>query len=232
MDELINNIIRGLITYSIGIFILLGVGFLIYLRKFILGLNDWRASVFGLERDIAKRMLVSASTGLILLILLFIGEFLLITVIGPQLPAYTTAAAPPINPLMTPTTTLSSSESRASEGKATPTIGQESLISECLEGILEITSPADGDDVSGTVEIFGTVNFEDFGSYKYEYSTTGAVDWVTIAAGNQLKLDENLGYWYTSALQPGIYLLQLVPLNNVGDELTPCIITVEVVTEE
>jgi len=232
MDELINNIIRGLITYSIGIFILLGMGFLIYLRKFILGLNDWRASVFGLERDIAKRKLVSASTGLILLILLFIGEFLLITVIGPQLPAYTTAAAPPINPLMTPTTTLSSSESGASEGKATPTIGQESLKSECLEGILEITSPADGDEVSGTVEIFGTVNVEDFGSYKYEYSTTGAVDWVTIAAGNQLKLDENLGYWYTSALQPGIYLLQLVPLNNVGDELTPCIITVEVVTEE
>ena len=232
MDELINNIIRGLITYSIGIFILLGVGFLIYLRKFILGLNDWRASVFGLERDIAKRKLVSASTGLILLILLFIGEFLLITVIGPQLPASSTAAVPPINSLMTPTTTLSSSESGASERKPTPTVGQESLISECLEGILEITSPADGDDVSGTVEIFGTVNVEDFGSYKYEYSTTGAVDWVTIAAGNQLKLDENLGYWYTSALQPGIYLLQLVPLNNIGDELTPCIITVEVVTEE
>jgi len=232
MDELINNIIRGLITYSFGIFILLGVGFLIYLRKFILGLQDWRASVFGLERDIAKRKLVSASTGLILLILLFIGEFLLITVLGPQLPAYTTATAPTNNPIITPTTTLSSAESGASERKPTPTIGQESLISECLEEILEITSPADGDDVSGTVEILGTVNVEDFGSYKYEYSTTGAIDWVTIAAGNQLKLDENLGYWYTSALQPGIYLLQLVPLNNVGDELTPCIITVEVVTEE
>ncbi|MEA3327131.1 MAG: hypothetical protein U9R53_07455 [Chloroflexota bacterium] len=232
MDEFLNNILRGLITYNIGIFFLLGLGFLIYLRKFILGLREWKASVFGLERHMAKRKLASASTGLILLILLFIGEFLLITVIGPQMPAYSTAATLKIDPFITPTTTLSSGESQAADRMLTPTIGKESLISECQEGILEITSPGDGDEVSGTVEIIGTVNIEDFGSYKYEYSTTGVVDWVTIAAGNQLKLDENLGYWYTSALQPGIYLLQLVPLNNVGDELTPCIITVEVVTEE
>ena len=106
------------------------------------------------------------------------------------------------------------------------------LESSCLEGVLEITSPEEGEQVSGTVELIGTVNIEDFGSYKYEYSTTGAVNWITIAAGNQLKLDESLGFWYTSSLVPGPYLLQLVPLDNIGEELTPCIIQVEVVTEE
>jgi hypothetical protein len=114
----------------------------------------------------------------------------------------------------------------------TPEVQQTAPESICEEGVLEITSPADGDTISGTVEIIGTVNIEDFGSYKYEFSPTGAVDWVTIAAGNSLKLDENLGYWYTSALQPGIYYLQLVPLDNVGEELSPCIISVEVVAEE
>jgi len=232
MDEILNSILRGLITYSIGIFVLLGVGFLIYLRKLVLAINAWKSSVFGLERDLAKRKLVAASSGLLLLILLFIGEFLLITVINPQLPAAATAAAPTLNPFATPTMTISSEENLDDPMITTPTIDQESLISECQEGILEISSPADGDAVSGTVEIIGTVNVEDFGSYKYEYSTTGAVDWVTIAAGNSLKLDENLGYWFTSALQPGIFFLQLVPLDNVGEELTPCIITVEVVTEE
>jgi hypothetical protein len=109
---------------------------------------------------------------------------------------------------------------------------QENLVSDCLEDVLEITSPADGGQVSGTVELIGSVNVADFGSYKYEFSTTGTINWVTIAAGNQLKLDESLGFWYTSALTPGPYLLRLVPLNNLGEEMTPCIITVEVVLEE
>ncbi len=232
MDEFINKILRGLITYNIGIFILLGAGFLIYLRKLILAINDWKGSVFGLERDIAKRKLVSASTGLFLLILLFVGEFLLVTVINPQLPVNATAAAPTIDPFVTPTSTGSPDVFSSTQEMTTPEAGQVSPISECEQGILEVTSPADGDTISGTVEIIGTVNIEDFGSYKYEYSPTGRVDWVTIAAGNSLKLDENLGYWYTSALQPGIYFLQLVPLDNIGEELQPCIITVEVVAEE
>lgn len=232
MDDFLNSIIRRLITYSVGIFILLGVGFLIYLRKLILGINAWRASVFGLERDIARRKLVSASTGLFLLILMFIGEFLLVTIINPQLPAYITASAPTIDPFTTPTKNYSAEDSSEAEEMITPTGGQELPISECQEGILDITSPADGDAVSGTVEIIGTVNINEFGSYKYEYSTTGVIDWLTIAAGNSLKLDENLGYWYTSSLQPGIYFLQLVPLDNIGEELPPCIITVEVIAEE
>lgn len=232
MDAFLNNVLRGLITYSVGIFVLLGLGVLIYLRKFLLGLREWQASVFGLERSIAVRKLVSATTGLTLLLLLIIGEFLLVTIVGPQMPSQGMNVTPTVDPFATPTATLSENAELADTPQPTPTIGQETLVSECVEGVLEITSPEDGEEVSGTVEIIGTVNITDFGSYKYEYSTTGAVDWVTIAAGNQLKLDENLGFWFTSDLNPGTYLLQLVPLNNVGDELTPCIITVEVIPEE
>jgi hypothetical protein len=205
---------------------------LIYIRKFILGLREWQTSVFGLERSIAQRKLISATTGLTLLLLLVIGEFLLITVVGPQMPSEALSMTPTVDPFATSTATLSEAAAQANTLQPTPTIGQDSLVSECVEGELEITSPEDGVEVSGTVEIIGTVNIADFGSYKYEYSTTGAVDWVTIAAGNQLKLDENLGFWFTSDLTPGTYLLQLVPLNNLGEELTPCIITVEVVPEE
>lgn len=232
MDAFLNNVLRGLITYSVGIFILLSLGILIYIRKFFLGLREWQASVFGLERSIAQRKLVSATTGLTLLLLLLIGEFLLVTVIRPQMPSQALSMTPTIDPFASPTATLSEAAAQARTPQPTSTIGQETLVSECEEDVLEITSPEDGEEVSGTVEIIGTVNIADFGSYKYEYSTTGAVDWVTIAAGNQLKLDENLGFWFTSDLTPGTYLLQLVPLNNVGEELTPCIITVEVVPEE
>lgn len=232
MDAFLNDILRGLITYSAGIFILLGVGLLIYLRKFIRGLREWQGSVFGLEKDLAQRKLISASTGLTLLILLLIGEFLLIAVIGPRMSLLPDEPGRIVDPLATPTTTLSAADNETPEPVLTPLAAQENLVSECVEDILEITSPSNGEQVSGTVELLGSVNVEDFGSYKYEYSTTGTINWVTIAAGNQLKLDESLGFWYTSSLSPGPYLLKLVPLNNLGEELTPCIISVEVVLEE
>jgi len=232
MDVFLNSVLRGLITYSIGIFLLLGLGVLIYLRRFFSGLREWQQSVFGLEKEIAQRKIISASTGLTLMILLLIGEFLLVIIIGPQMPAQSLELTSLMDPLASPTATLSAEEESAAVPQPTPTLGQDMLVSECVEGVLEITSPAEGGEISGTVDIIGTVNIVDFGSYKYEYSTTGAVNWVTIAAGNQLKLEENLGFWYTSTLTPGTYLLQLVPLNNNGEELTPCIISVEVIPEE
>lgn len=232
MDIFLDSVFRWLVVYDILIFILLGLGILIYLRKFFLGLREWQAAVFSLERSIARRKLVSAATGFTLLLLLLIGEFLLVTVVGPQMPSQNLSVTPTIDPLASPTATLLEPASQATTPQPTPTLGQDVLVSECVEGELEISSPEDGEEVSGTVEIIGTVNIADFGSYKYEYSTTGAVDWVTIAAGNQLKLDESLGFWFTNDLTPGTYLLQLVPLNNLGEELTPCIITVEVVPEE
>ncbi len=239
MDAILQNILRGLITYRVGIFALLGVGILVYLRKLIISLREWQSSVFGLERSIAQRKLISASTGLMLLLFLFVGEFLLVTVIEPQMPIDVSTSQPAVD---SPVEGLEIPQSAQVDSEGTPVdnavinalsgvdgiTGQGELVFECIDNILEITSPADGDSISGTVEIIGSVNVDNFGSYKYEYSPMGNINWVTIAAGNQLKLDENIGFWFTSALPPGIYLLRLVPLDNAGQEMTPCIITVDV----
>jgi len=231
MDAVLQSVLRGLVTYSTVIYILLGLGILLYLRRFIIGLREWQRSVFGLERRLTQRKLIEASTGLILLSLLILGEFLLVTVVQPQMPAQPTEARLAMDPLMEPTETILDEDVSILGPAAESSVDQSSLVSECIEDITEITYPAEGDIVSGTVEIIGSVNVDNFGSYKYEYSSTGNINWVTIAAGNQLKLDERIGYWFTSALSPGRYLLQLVPLNNLGEELTPCIVAVEVVEE-
>lgn len=234
MEALLQNVLRGLVTYRTGIFILLGLGILVYLRMFIIGLGEWQRSVFGLERRVAQRKLISASTGLLLLFMLVIGEFLLVTVVEPRMPAQPTQAQVIVNPAGFPTVTLTADG--VEPELAAPTVdvfsGQTDLVSECIEDVLEITFPADGDRVSGSIEVIGSVNVDNFGSYKYEYSTTGTINWVTIAAGNQLKLDEIIGFWFTSTLVPGPYLFRLVPLNNAGEEMTPCIVTVEVFQEE
>lgn len=232
MDNFLNNILRGLVDYGIGIFVVLILGFIVYLRKFLLALKAWQRSVFGLERSMAQSRLVTSTTGLALLLFLIIGEFLIVTIVGPRMPSIQVSATPTtINPFATLTTTVMAEEEQATL-IPTATIGQDTLVSECIPGEVEITSPAEGSTVSGTVEIVGSMYTDNFGSYKYEYSPTGAISWTTIAAGNQLKLDEPLGYWYTSSLTPGVYLLQLVPLDNEGNDLTPCIISVEVVPEE
>lgn len=229
MTNLINGVIKGLVTYQIGVFLLLILGILIYGRKFSVGLREWQKSVFGLERTVAQRKLIRATTGLTLLIMLVIGEFLLVTVVGPRLPSVVQLSPPTPDPFATSTGTPVAENQVI---RPTATVGQDMLTSECIEGVTEITFPSEGDSVSGTVELIGSVNIENFGSYKYEFSTTGAIDWTTIAAGNTLKLNESLGFWYTSSLTPGRYLLQLVPLDNQGQELAPCIISVEVVPEE
>ncbi len=230
MDNFLNNILRGLVDYGIGIFAVLILGFLVYIRKFLIALKGWQRSVFGLERSMAQRQLVTSTTGLALLLFLLVGEFLIVTIVGPRMPSIQVSATPTSeNPFATLTVVVEEAEATL---VPTATIGQDTLVSECVPGQVEITSPADGSTISGTVEIIGSMYTDNFGSYKYEYSPTGAISWTTIAAGNQLKLDELLGYWYTSSLTPGVYLLQLVPLDNQGNDLTPCIITVEVVSEE
>jgi hypothetical protein len=203
---------------------------------FIIGLREWQKSVFGLERRLAQRRLISASTGLVLLFLLLVGEFLLVTLIEPRMPAQPAepqlAINPPSESSATPLPGEDDIQTQPADERNEALTEQSDLIFECVEDRLEITYPADGDVISGSIEIIGSVNVDNFGSYKYEYSPTGNVNWITIAAGNQLKLDESIGFWFTSALTPGRYLLRLVPLDNAGQEMTPCIVTIEVVTEE
>ncbi len=98
--------------------------------------------------------------------------------------------------------------------------------------MLEIESPAHQNEISGVVELVGSVNTENFGSYKYEYSTMGEPNWQTIAAGSGTRIDENLGSWYTNDLPSGEYMLRLVALDNDGIEQSACVILVNVASNE
>lgn len=232
MDAFLYSLLGGLVSYRTVIFILLGFGFLIYFRKFAVGVHEWQTSVFGLEQKIAQRKIITATSGLIMLILLIVGEFLLVTVISPRMPSQQVVDMRSDEPF--DDTTDSQPSNNGQLGLLLPgnEAEPEALVSQCIEDVLEITFPGDGDRVSGTVSVIGSVNINNFGSYKYEYSTTGEVNWIPIDADDQMKLDESLGLWYTGSLVPGRYLLRLVPFDNVGEELTPCIVNVEVIGEE
>ena len=228
------KIIKFLADLELPIYLLLGVVGVVYLRRLSIALEERKTSVFGLEREAAQRKVVSAVTIMILVGLLALGEFFVATFLVVELEQQPTFATATIEVLTTPTTTLPGPV--PTDATETPTPYPQAQIegieSNCVEDVLEMTTPTQGAEISGVVELIGSVNTPNFGSYKYEYSMMGEPNWQTIAAGSGVRVDASLGYWYTTDLVPGDYMLQLVALDNQGVESDHCVIVVKVVASE
>ncbi len=229
MEELL----RFLNKYELWIYSIIGGLFLIYLRQLIVSWQNWKNSIFGLEKESAQKKFSAslAVTGLLGLILL--SELIIISFVVPALPQSIFLPTPTLDILITPTATyniLGGDSNVLSTSDSTP-ISEGS--SGCISGQIEWTYPLDGEQISGVVELMGTVNLSTLGFYKFEYSAAGSNSWVTIAAGSEMKTEEALGgKWNTEQLVPGDYILRLVVTDNLNTELTPCDITVSVVSVE
>lgn len=164
---------------------------------------------------------------MILILLLFFGELATVSFIVPSLPASFFISTPTINVLATPTGTISAELATqiALTPLPVPTLGN---TSGCVANKLIITSPKAGSEVSGLVDLTGTVDIPDFGFYKYEVAPLNADTWATIAA-NRTPIDNGLlGHWDTTTLTPGDYQLRLVVTDTQGQSLPPCIIPLRI----
>src|SRR5450759_4860054 len=100
------EIIRALKSVEVGIYILLGLLVLVYFRKVLIAVNDWRGTYFGLERENAQRRLSQAVSILVLLLLVGVLEFFVVSFIFPGIPGVQISSTLTLNPLATLTTTL------------------------------------------------------------------------------------------------------------------------------
>ena len=105
----------------------------------------------------------------------------------------------------------------------------------CLNPDATLTSPQDGESISGTVKILGTANIQNFAFYKVEYrSLTPDSSWLTVSAGTvpvcegKCEISEELGSWDTSLVSPGEYGFRLVVTDTEGNAPLPCEIQVRV----
>lgn len=239
------DLLRFLETYEIWIYVLLGVFCLWYLRKVLVAWHEWRAAVFGLERETAQRHFSSAMTVMMLFIMIGLAQFLLISFVAPGMPQANIIATPTINYFTTPIATLSfTATPEAQSTGIIPTLA----VSEqegCVPGKLEWTFPKNGAQISGVVNLKGTIQIPNLGFYKYEYSSVGSNNWITIAAGNTNITDSALGSagntnitvsalggggaWNTSQLVPGDYRLRLVAADNQNQALPACVINIRIV---
>jgi hypothetical protein len=188
--------------------------------------QEWRDSVYGLEREFALRRLVQASGLALLILALVFSEFFIATFIAPSLPASDIMATPTLNLLVTPAETLSPETTSLAVTQGVP-----NGMSGCIADKIMIDAPTPGDDVEGTISITGTADVPNFGFYKYEVSPMGSQNWATIAANRNPVRNEELGKWNTASVTNGDYFLRLVITDNVGASLDPCVIAVRVLNQ-
>lgn len=226
MDELL----RFLEQYEAWIYALLGVVGFIYFQKLVANWQEWRASVFGLERESAQRRLSSTLAVVVVIFMLAAGEFLLVSFVAPVYPVASFLQTPTIDVLSTPTASLA--EIGESTQEETTIFSTEVAVVSggCSPSLLDWTYPLAGDEVSGVVKLMATANLSNMGFFKYEFSEVSSESWVTIAAMNVQRNNEELdGSWNTQTLVPGDYRLRLVMTDNENQTLPACEITVRVV---
>ena len=211
------------------IYFILGALAVWQLRNFFVAWEELRAAAFGLEKESAQTRLNTSAALLVVLLFISAAVFGLVSFIIPSIPGVDPLPTPTIDLLATPTATID--PGTGTDPTAVPTSalpgtqpGQEG----CIPGEVMISSPESNAVVSGVVEIEGTANIQDFGFYKFEISPANLENWLTIQAGDQIKIDEGLGFWDTTQLTPCNYRLRLVVLDNQGIQRDPCSVDIYV----
>jgi hypothetical protein len=214
-----------------GVLLVLGIW---QIRKFILSWDEVRGAAFGLERESAQTHLNQAAVMLVLILAIAMSEFIMVSFVVPTVPGALPLFTPTVDLLATPTITLSPELlTPGVENTVTPqTPSPSQAVVQgvgCIPKQLTITSPLDGQEISGVVILTGTVDVPDLGFYKYEVSRPDENIWLTIQAGREVKQEAKLGEWDTRTLPQGDYLLRLVATDNKGDSLATCTIRVRIV---
>lgn len=219
-------------AFETWIYLLLGLGGLIYIRKFIVAWQDLRGATFGLERESAQARLNQSASVLVLVLTMTLTEFILVSFIAPAMPGTSALPTPTLNLLATPTIPLPPGTQQASpvETAASPSLAETlpTVSSGCIPGEIEIVIPQNGEEIRGVVPVVGSANIPNFGFYKFEIKGLGEPAWLTIQAGNVPIANGKLGDWDTSRLSPGEYQLALVVVDNEAKPSEPCIVQVRI----
>lgn len=222
-----DSLFRFLVKYEFIIYVILGLGALFVIRSATRAWVEFRRSVYGLEKELALQRLRVSGAVIVLLLMIGLSQFCLVSFVVPFLPAVTFRQTATADLLQTPQVTLDvAAAATAAASTPLPPPGT----TDCVPGKLVITFPAAGQEITGKITLTGSVDVPNFGFYKYEFARQGSAQWTTIAAGNEVKHDEELGAWDPSELVPGDYQLRLVVTDNLNNSPLPaCIVPVRIV---
>jgi hypothetical protein len=95
-------------------------------------------------------------------------------------------------------------------------------------GCEHLTAPVQGTTLSGSVQVTGTADIEEFWYYKLEFRYEGLDHWHYITGQHTPVENDVLGAWDTTILPDGDYYLRLVVVDLTGNYPPPCEILVHV----
>lgn len=226
------DLLRFIANYEIGLYVIFGIIILINAKRLFDAWVDLRSANFGLEKEVAHKKIRSSITVIFLLLLFSISNFILVSVASIRVPGISRVATPTIDLVATEGQAVDEPEIT----QITPDVPQQTqtaiAITGCIPNELEWISPFTGEEVSGSVELKGTVNIPNMGFYKYEYRSQGEEIWTPISAGNKPVIEDFFGgSWNTDQLEPGMYFLRLMVSDNQNNLLRPCEIEVKVIPQ-
>ena len=219
-----------LATFEPLIYIVLFLGWIFLGRWLWRTWRGWRGAIYGLEREITQRRFARALASNVIWLAIFLGVLAVTSFIIPSMPSSIFISTPTIDLLTTPTGTISAELAATLDARPTP---QSADFSEgCVPEKRIIDSPVPGQNLSGIVDLVGTVDVPEFGFYKFEISPAGQETWSPIYAGREIIRNDVLGRIDTGSLTPGDYRLRLVVTNNIGEAMEPCEVLIRVVGAE
>ena len=229
--------LRPIVAFDTWIYIGLGLVALFFIRLMWLARKDRVRSIFTLERENTRARMNRAFLGLMIVLALMLGVYYLSQVTPPYLPPPPdtptptpmielppTPTPPPLLPTPTPTATPPPPPTITIEDTPTPT-PERTLggAPNCPHSGARITSPGNGAQVSGMVQINGAASVDNFDYYKFEFRVPGT-DWNFIQRYDNPVLEGVLGSWNSDTVSPGEYEFRLVVVNLEGNYPEPCVI--------
>ncbi|MFQ5855656.1 MAG: hypothetical protein ACE5LU_08455 [Anaerolineae bacterium] len=231
------DVIQLIVDYAIWLYVLCGLGMLVYLRSVLLARRERKTALFTLEREAASSRATRSLVGMFVFVSLAGSVFFVEEMLAPRLPetvaqddetaiktvflltptsAIPTATAIP--PTLTPEPSLTATR-RVFPILAlspTPTPAPVAICS----NIARITSPPVGAVLSGQVSIYGTAAAPDFNFYKVEYHREGEPEnaWHSISDIHRNQVVNGLlDVWDVSGFPAGNYRLKLTVVDITGN---------------
>jgi hypothetical protein len=234
------DVIQLVVDYAIWLYVLCGLGVLVYLRSILLARRERNTALFTLEREAASSRATRSLVGVFVFISLAGSVFFVEEMLAPRLPAAVeqndeaaiktvflitptsdTSAATAVPP--TPSPEPSPTATRRVFPTLAPPTATPAPVARC-SNIARITSPGVGAVLSGQVSIYGTAAASDFNFYKIEYHREGEPKdaWHSISDIHKNQVANGLlDVWDVSGFPAGNYRLKLTVVDITGNYPPP-----------
>ncbi|HTP10357.1 MAG TPA: hypothetical protein VMP08_19020 [Anaerolineae bacterium] len=244
--------VQLLANYAGLIYIALIIGAVFYIREILVARQDLQQSLYSLEREAASSRLWRSIMMLGVLGLIAAATFVLANVVEPQLKTdegRVTPTAAFTLPTNTPTPTFQPTPTRTprpptpTPGTPTPTaVGAPTEgptptavplpAANCPDPNVQIVAPVTGQVFSDSIQVRGTAKAPNFAFYKLTLNGP-ATNGVTQTYGDVVRTPVDSGVLgaidpVNLLSQPGVYVVGLVVVDNTGNELPHCTVSIVV----